>query len=88
MSKGKKIIKDTINRAEKDLANAQKQQTYVFWICVIMTIYFVFSLVVYHHILYLILIPISWTLYFLKVGLDKWYRKIIDERKEKYKDLL
>jgi len=88
LSKDEKIIRDTLNRAEKDLANAGKQQTYVFWICVIMTIYLVFSLIAYQHILYLILIPVAWTVYFLKVGLDKWYRKIIDERRDKFKDLL
>ncbi|WP_394239089.1 hypothetical protein [Niallia oryzisoli] len=88
MSKGDKIIRNTIKRAEKDLANARKQQTYVFWICVILTIYLVFSLIAYHHILYLILIPVAWTAYFLKVGSDKWYRRIIEERKNKFKDHL
>ncbi|KAA9032432.1 hypothetical protein [Niallia endozanthoxylica] len=82
------MLSNTFKRAEEDLARAQKQQKIVFGICVIMTFYLVINLIVLQHILYLVLIPVAWSLYFLKIGFDKWSRRIIEERKEKDKDFL
>lgn len=80
------MLSNTFKRVEEDLARARKQQKIVFWICVIMTFYLVINLIVLHHILYLILVPVAWSLYFMKVGFDKWYCKVIEERKENDKD--
>jgi hypothetical protein len=84
-----KALRNSIKRSEKDLDRARKQQKFVFWICVVLTVFLLFDLIVYQHIIFLILIPVLWwTLYFGKIGFDEWYRRIIEERKEKHKDLL